>query len=817
MRISAKLKRSGEIRARDRHDILGAVTRDALRSPATLAAGVTGADRTIRACVAATVGVAVSGTAWCVAYLTVGAGTEALAYTFAPAGGVFAAGAVHALTRHGGLDPVARRFWRAVLFAVAIIAAGYAWLALDMLTHAAQAHTRSMPVPAAACVAIGFLTAIWAVARVPVAAARRAERWRMLLDRAIAFLGCAAVLWYVGLAPMLSAREPWSRQATVLVGMAFLVTVGAATKVSYVMGGPVDRTAIRLVAAAGGVPAGIVAVLAVQYGYAGGVPAQAIVMPFAPVLVAFGVAAQRRADLGPSRDLGPSGVLLPYLAVVAVDLPLLAMAFGAPMHWPSRVVVIAAVVVTGLVTVRQFLAFRENTLLLRNTRVQEERLQYQVSHDGLTGLANRALFRGRLTTALAKTGRASVLLVDLDDFKTVNDLLGHGVGDELLVSVAQLLAAEVGDDGLPVRVGGDEFAVLLTAPDADPEELAGRLLAALNQPISEHRLLVQASIGIAAARPGAPVDSVLRDADVAMYTAKQRGKASFVRYTDGMGEPVLAHMQLGGELRRALDEGELRVVYQPILRLADHRMIGVEALVRWHHPSRGVISPAEFIPAAERTGLIVPLGRYVLRETCHQAAAWLAEFGPDALEEAALNVSARQLHDPDFVADVAAALADSGLPCRRLVLEVTESAVLRGQQVSRTLYELDRMGIRLALDDFGTGESSLSLLRAFPAAIVKLDKSFVDGIEIDDGRPAAADARQAVARAVVQLAHALGLDTVAEGVESAEQAVVLGELGYTVGQGYHLARPMTAGEVGVLLARQRSTPGLVRRSATTRG
>jgi EAL domain-containing protein (putative c-di-GMP-specific phosphodiesterase class I) len=297
---------------------------------------------------------------------------------------------------------------------------------------------------------------------------------------------------------------------------------------------------------------------------------------------------------------------------------------------------------------------------------------------------------------------------------------------------------------------------------------------------------------------------VLRNADVAMYTAKQRGKAGFVRYVDGMGEPVLAHMQLGGELRRALDNDEFRVVYQPIVRLDCDRVTGVEALVRWHHPTRGVVGPGEFIPAAERTGLIVPLGRFVLRETCRQAAAWLAEFGPDALTEAGLNVSARQLHDPDFVSDVTSVLADSGLPCERLVLEVTESAVLRGQQVSRALYELDRMGIRLALDDFGTGESSLSLLRAFPAAIVKLDKSFVDGIEIDDGQPAAADARQAVARAVIQLARALGLDTVAEGIESPEQVAALRELGYTRGQGFYLAEPMTAGGVSRLLARQRA-------------
>jgi EAL domain-containing protein (putative c-di-GMP-specific phosphodiesterase class I) len=315
---------------------------------------------------------------------------------------------------------------------------------------------------------------------------------------------------------------------------------------------------------------------------------------------------------------------------------------------------------------------------------------------------------------------------------------------------------------------------------------------------------VQASIGVATAGRGTALDTVLRHADVAMYAAKQRGKAGYVRYVPGMEEPVLAHMQLGGELRRALDNNEFRVHYQPVMSLEDGRVIGVEALVRWQHPTRGMVSPAEFIPAAERTGLIVPLGRWVLRETCRQTAAWLAEFGPDSLQKAGPNVSARQLHDPDFVSDVRDALRDSGLTSDRLVLELTESAVLRGQQVSRTLHELDGMGIKLALDDFGTGESSLSLLRSFPAAIVKLDKSFVDGIEIEDGNAAASDARQAVARAVIQLAGALRLDTVAEGIENAEQAQRLRELGYTLGQGYHLARPVPAEQMTELLARQRS-------------
>jgi diguanylate cyclase (GGDEF)-like protein len=761
-------------------------------------------DRPARLYVLATAGVAALSTAWCVAYLTVGAGTEALAYTFVPLGGGVAVAAVHHMLRRCRLDGVVRRFWRAVLVALALITVGYGWLAVDMLAHAAEARTRSMPLPAAACVAIGFGIAIWAVARVPVVAAGGVDLWRMLLDRAIGFLGCAAVLWYLGLAPMLSADEPWSPQATGLVGLAFLVAVSAATKVSYLPGGPVDRGAMRLIAASGGVPAGVVAVLAVQFGYAAGVPAQAIVMPLAPVLATAGVAAQWRSTLGFRRHAARGGVLLPYLAVAAVDVPLIAVAFGAPLRWPGRVVVAAAVAVTALVTLRQLIAFRENARLLRNTRIQEERLQFEVSHDGLTGLANRALFGDRLATTLASTGRASVLLIDLDDFKAVNDLLGHGVGDRLLVSVSQMLRTEIGNHGLPVRVGGDEFAVLLAGSDAEPEELAGRLVAAFNRPIGEHRLLVQASIGIAAAGPGATVDSVLRDADVAMYTAKQRGKATFVRYADGMGEPILAHMQLGGELRRALDNGEFQVVYQPIVRLDDNQVIGVEALVRWHHPVRGVVSPAEFIPAAERTGLIVPLGRFVLRETCRQTALWLSEFGPDALQKAGPNVSARQLHDPDFVSDVTAALLESGLPAERLVLELTESAVLRGQQVSRTLVDLDRMGIRLALDDFGTGESSLSLLRAFPAAIIKLDKSFVDGIEIDDGQPAAASARQAVARAVIQLCRAFNLDAVAEGIESAEQAAALRKLGYSLGQGYHFAKPMPADGVAHLLARQKT-------------
>lgn len=752
----------------------------------------------------ATGAVAGLGVAWYAAHLTIGAGTEAIAYIFVPVGAALCAASVLHMSREVDLDRLAWRFWRSVLLAFALVTLGYAWLAVDMLTHAAQAGVRTMPVPAAACVAIGFGIALWALARVPIGTTDGVEWWRIALDRTIAFLGCGTVLWYLGLAPMLNAPEPWSRQAMVLVGLAFLLTVAAVTKVSYLVDCPVDGAAIRLIALGGGFTAAAVAVISVRFGNAGGVPAQAVVMPLTPVLATLGVVAQWRAYRNRREDGPRRNTLLPYLAVAAVDIPLVAVAFGGPLGWAGRSVMIAAVVVTTLVTVRQYLVFRDNARLLREMHAQEARLQHEATHDSLTGLANRTLFHSRLAAALTATGPVAVLLIDLDDFKTVNDLLGHDVGDCLLMSVAALLQAEAGVGDLPVRVGGDEFAVLLSHGDTDPVDLARRILMALDQPLSEHRLLVQASIGVAGARPGSTLHSVLRDADVAMYTAKQRGKASIVRYVEGMEEPIWAHMQLGGELRRALDNHEFRVVYQPIVRLEDRRVVGVEALVRWHHPTRGIVSPAEFIAAAERTGLIVPLGRFVLRETCRQAAQWLRDYGADALQRAGPNVSGQQLHDPDFVADVTAALADSGLSSDRLVLEVTESAALRGQQISRNLYELDGMGIQLALDDFGTGESSLSLLRSFPATIVKLDRSFVEGIEIDDGDPAAADARRAVARAVIQLVRSLALEAVAEGVENAEQAAVLRELGYTLGQGYHLAQPMTAEGVARLLAGQQS-------------
>ena len=747
-----------------------------------------------------TAGLALGSWLWYALFSTVGAGHVAIAYLAVPLGGAVAVAALFQLWRTVRGDRTASRFWFTLLIAAAFMTVGYVLMAVNAALYSVGDLPPDMTLAAAASIGFGFALAMWAVGRVPVGAMQAGERWRMHLDRAVAFLGGATVLWHFGLAPMLTAAERWAPQTLSLVGLAFLLSIAGITKVSYLGDGPVDRTAMRLVATMGLTAAGV-AVMATSLGNAGGVPSQAVVLPLAPVLLTLAVRAQAKATLGGRRESRRSSPLLPYLAIAAGDLPLVAVALG-PLQWPGRVSLVAAVLVSVLVTVRQFVAFRDNKLLLNDIRGQEVRLQHEVSHDSLTGLANRARFRGVLQAALASGASATVLLVDLDDFKTVNDSLGHDVGDRLLVAVADVLREQCGTDGLPVRIGGDEFAVLLTGGTTVGETVAQRILDALCQPISEHRLLVQASVGIATAAPGATIDSVLRDADVAMYAAKGRGKAGYVRYLPGMEEPVLAHIQLGGDLRRGLDQGEFRVVYQPVIALADGKIIGVEALARWEHPIRGQVPPSEFIPVAERTGLIVELGRFVLRETCRQTAAWLTEFGPDAIQKPGVNVSARQLHDPEFVADVLSALGDHGLATDRLVLELTESAVLRGSQVSRTLHELDRLGVALALDDFGTGESSLSLLRSFPASIIKLDKSFVDGIEIEDAEPGGRDARQAVARAVIQLANALGLDAVAEGIENEAQAEQLRLLGYTLGQGYHLARPMPPEAFTKLLAAQ---------------
>jgi len=436
-------------------------------------------------------------------------------------------------------------------------------------------------------------------------------------------------------------------------------------------------------------------------------------------------------------------------------------------------------------------------------RALEAKLAHQAFHDSLTGLANRTLFRERVAHALAHVERGSgavaVLFVDLDDFKTVNDSLGHAEGDRLLqVVAARLLRATRGCDTV-ARLGGDEFAILLDgiARPQDALTVVDRVTGAMRAPVplQGREVLVRASVGLAHARDDDTADDLLRNADVAMYRAKAAGKGRHTVFEPGMHEAALHRLELEGDLREAVGRDELRLAYQPIVELASGRVLGLEALLRWQHPALGLVPPATFIPLAEETGLIVPIGRWVLAAACEQLRAW-DECLPDG--EAlglSVNISGRQLEDDALIVELASILARTGVPANRLTLEITESVVMRRLDDSlRRLRALKALGVRLAIDDFGTGYSSLSYLQRFPVDVLKIDKSFVGGVA--DGASGAA-----LAKTIIALGDALGLHSVAEGVETEAQRVALDALGCAGGQGYHFARPMPAGGVPAFLHR----------------
>jgi diguanylate cyclase (GGDEF)-like protein/PAS domain S-box-containing protein len=429
----------------------------------------------------------------------------------------------------------------------------------------------------------------------------------------------------------------------------------------------------------------------------------------------------------------------------------------------------------------------------------EDQLQHEAFHDPLTGLANRALFTDRVTHALTRTRRSTVeglavLFVDLDEFKLVNDSLGHAAGDELLTAVAERIRACLRRQDTAARLGGDEFGILLEEANHElATEIAERILDALRQPfaLDARQLFVQASIGVAlsgerASASSETADELLRNADAAMYTAKSRGKGRHEFFESQMHTSALRRLELREQLEASLERGDFVVHYQPVVELVSGAIVGAEALVRWRQPDGRIAQPAEFVPVAEETGLIVALGQHVLDAACREAASWgTAVPGQDL--SVAVNVSSRQLQEPGFAASVAATLARSGLPSGHLVLEVTESALLdEGQVTSDSITRVTELGVRLALDDFGTGYSSLSHLRRFPIDILKIDRSFVEGIDGNDH-----DERTLV-RSILRLAHSLKLETVAEGVERAEQLVQLRALGARMGQGFYFAHPMPA-------------------------
>jgi diguanylate cyclase (GGDEF)-like protein len=434
-------------------------------------------------------------------------------------------------------------------------------------------------------------------------------------------------------------------------------------------------------------------------------------------------------------------------------------------------------------------------------------LSWQANHDPLTGLPNRALFEDRLHRAIERrraepgTGHVAVLFVDLDDFKVVNDSLGHEAGDRLLTVVAERLRNVVRPQDVIARFGGDEFTVLLAdvADETEARRVADRLTAALHGPIvlDGQRRYVTASIGLSMGLDGDGGDSqaLLRDADAAMYRAKEAGKARTSVFDAPMRDAAVERLELETALRGAISRDELRLVFQPVVALPSGRVDGCEALLRWDHATLGRITPDRFIGIAEQTGLIVPIGAWVVREACRVAATW-----PDDIS-VSVNVSPRQLGTTDLPDIVHVALIMSGLAPERLCLEITETALINdAETIGGTLAALKALGVRLAIDDFGVGHASLMhLRRLLPVDTLKIDKSFVDGIASD-----AEDS--AIVAGVVQLAHSLGLVAVAEGVEHPEQAEILTRMGCQAAQGYLFARPLESPVVAELLTAEATTP-----------
>ena len=449
-------------------------------------------------------------------------------------------------------------------------------------------------------------------------------------------------------------------------------------------------------------------------------------------------------------------------------------------------------------------------LVVHAREAAEGTLAYHATHDQLTGLTNRPILIERIEHALslrAWRDGVALLYLDLDRFKPVNDSWGHRTGDRVLSVVASRLEAAVRPSDTVARIGGDEFVVLCEGLDSpeDAVDVAERIVRAIEEPITfdDHVVVISASVGIARPNSTTTSESLIRDADVAMYRAKELGRNRWEVFDSNLRSQVERRRCAEVDLQEALSRGQLRVFYQPLVRVSGGEIVGFEALLRWERPGFGLVAPADFIPLAEETGLIVPIGTWVLEEACRQAVAWRDAF-PDLAPSVSVNLSARQFDQPSLATIVADVLDRSGLDPRSLVLELTESLLIHGDARSLgTLNEIKRHGVRIAIDDFGTGFSGLAYLRKFPFDILKVDQSFVEDLALPDP-----DAT--IVGAIVSLAHALGRTVVAEGVETREQLTALRKMDCDVAQGYLIARPLTAEDAEFLLRAARVEGALAR-------
>jgi diguanylate cyclase (GGDEF)-like protein len=692
--------------------------------------------------------------------------------------------------RTATLPAATRRFWRHLTVAVGFVGIGVAAQGFEVLAADDPANRTTGPIMLAFCT-VGVGAIMYALFRLPLGEQTRGEVLRVILDAGTVMIAAAIFVWHYATRDALDTTDHTAVYTSLFVTVIALMAVFAVAKFVLSSHTYVHNGALRMIAAAMVIGA---------VGPLFRTPLEAVDPHLVPdmactpiVFFLATLAAQRQRQAGLESRRGiitprrRSFSLLPYWAVAAVDVLLIAVTVSDDADLPA--VAGAAVLTTALVVLRQLTAFHDNNRLLL-------RLDHGATHDALTQLPNRVLFHTRLQTALtgATARPVAVALIDLDDFKEVNDTLGHEIGDLLLVGVAQRLEGCVRTGDTVARLGGDEFVVVLDDADPAAADLAAeRMMNALRQPVyaDGHELPIRASIGIADGRTGDEPSVLLRHADIAMYAAKNLAGTAYLHYDPGMAAQGSEHAHLGAELREAITGDQLFLLYQPIVSLDDGRIVGSEALVRWAHPTRGTLAPDTFIPVAERTGLIVPLGRWVMRTAFAQLAQWSAEHGEAAPGVLNVNVSARDLREPGFADGVAALLHEQGLTADRIVLEITETMALEPGQSITNLHRLRALGVRISLDDFGTGHSTLTLLHDCPIDEIKLDRTFTQ---------AQVDGRPPVAAAVIHLAQALGLHAIAEGVETAEQAEQLLSLGYIAAQGYYFARPMPPARFSALLS-----------------
>jgi diguanylate cyclase (GGDEF)-like protein len=696
-----------------------------------------------------------------------------------------------AMARH--LAEPTRRLWRHLTVVAVLVGCGAVAQAYDVL-RSPDAGGQHTGVPMLSFDGAAITIIIYALYRLPLGARTRARRLQIALDASTLMVAAAIFIWHFLTAPMLDlgAERTKTLLSSMMLVLLALIAIFAVAKVVLSSYRFIDKSALRLF----GLAMSVGAFAPLPQGYVLRDRPHLLftqaAIPAVMFLAAWAGERQRLARPAP----GGHGTaedparrpysVLPYVAVAAVDGLLLVISWSPAGN--DRVVVAGAVGLTVIVMLRQLTAFQDNRRLL-------VRLNHGATHDALTQLPNRTLFGDRLNKLLTDPdGRTlSVALIDLDDFKLINDTLGHEVGDKLLVAVAWRLRGCVRAVDTVARLGGDEFVVILDGATGPVADMAvERIVAALAEPVTAagHELLIRASIGIADGAAGDDAGELLRHADIAMYAAKALDGTRFLHYEPGMAGIVAGHAQVASELRDAIGDGQLTLLFQPIVDLRDGRITGAEALVRWAHPERGLLSPVDFIPAAERSGLIVPVGRWVMTAAAAQLAQWTEDHGDAAPAVLNVNVSARELREPRFAEDVLGILDAAAVEPHRIAVEVTETSVLELGPSVENLRRLRDHGVRISLDDFGTGHSTLSLLHDCPVDELKLDRSFTGGPEGD---------RPPVAAAVLQLARTMRLDVVAEGVETAEQALWLRELGYEVAQGYQLGRPMPAAALAARL------------------